>query len=206
MGIAGHLMTEGFGRGHRAEIAHELQAALERRGKDLLPGKAREIVDERIRSVARSMRLTEPSAMRYLPEGWVEQTALALVVDLEAPKLEEQMIDGSSEVSIAQVGRLIEGLAVVVAEVMWRASDGQISVAIGEPLDRLSSLARSLSEEDALIPVDRADLLTTARHLSQLADYLGAGNRHSADAEVDGQSLARKLHQDATAARSSAGR
>ncbi|MHB8449435.1 MAG: hypothetical protein ACYDAQ_03055 [Mycobacteriales bacterium] len=50
-------------------MARELHAAFARHSTDLLPGRARQMVDERRRDVAEKARISERTALTYLPDG-----------------------------------------------------------------------------------------------------------------------------------------
>ena len=80
-----------YGRGRRAELARRLHDACLQAGIELLPGKARELVDERVRDVAEQMRLTEPAALKYMPSDWPEETATSMTLQVESAKLAEAL-------------------------------------------------------------------------------------------------------------------
>ena len=97
------------------------------------------------------------------------------------------------------------GLTLVVQEAAWQSDNEQLNAGIGEPLDRLSALSRSLIGRPGNVDVDRSELVGAARQLGQLADYIGAGGHFLAQDEVDGDAFARRLAADAKAARAAAG-
>ena len=194
-----------YGRGRRAELARRLHDACLQAGIELLPGKARELVDERVRDVAEQMRLTEPAALKYMPSNWPEETATSMTLQVESAKLAEATAVGTVSIAAWQVAQLITGLALVVQEAAWQSNNEQLNAGIGEPLDRLSALSRSLSDLPGNVDLDRSELLGAARQLGQLADYIFAGGHFLAQDEVDRDGFARKLAADAKSARSAAG-
>jgi hypothetical protein len=194
-----------YGRGRRAELARRLHDACLQTGIELLPGKAREIVDERVRDVAEQMRLTEPAALKYMPSDWPEETATSMTLQVESAKLAEATAVGTVSVAASQVAQFMTGLTLVVQEAAWQSDNEQLNAGIGEPLDRLSALSRSLIGIPGNVDVDRSELVGAARQLGQLADYIGAGGHFLAQDEVDGDAFARRLAADAKAARAAAG-
>jgi hypothetical protein len=194
-----------YGRGRRAELARRLHDACLQAGIELLPGKAREIVDERVRDVAEQMRLTEPAALKYMPSDWPEETATSMTLQVESAKLAEATAVGTVSVAASQVAQFMTGLTLVVQEAAWQSDNEQLNAGIGEPLDRLSALSRSLTGLPGNVDVDRSELVGAARQLGQLADYIGAGGHFLAQDEVDRDAFARRLAADAKAARAAAG-
>jgi len=194
-----------YGRGRRAALARRLHDACLQAGIELLPGKAREIVDERVRDVAEQMRLTEPAALKYMPSDWPEETATSMALQVESAKLAEATAVGTVSVAASQVAQFMTGLTLVVQEAAWQSDNEQLNAGIGEPLDRLSALSRSLIGLPGNVDVDRSELVGAARQLGQLADYIGAGGHFLAQDEVDGDVFARRLAADAKAARAAAG-
>lgn len=194
-----------YGRGRRAELARRLHDACLQAGIELLPGKARELVDERVRDVAEQMRVTEPTALKYMPSDWPEETATSMTLEVESAKLAEATAAGTVTVPAWQVARIITGLTLVVQEAAWQSGNGQLNAGVGEPLDRLSALSRSLCDLPGDVDVDRSELVGAARHLGQLADFIAEGGPFLAQDEVDRDGFARKLAADAKAARSAAG-
>jgi hypothetical protein len=194
-----------YGRGRRAEQARRLQDACLQAGIELLPGKAREIVDERVRDVAEQMRLTEPAALKYMPSDWPEETATSMTLQVESAKLAEATAVGTVSVAASQVAQFMTGLTLVVQEAAWQSDNEQLNAGIGEPLDRLSALSRSLTGLPGNVDVVRSEVVGAARQLGQLADYIGAGGHFLAQDEVDRDAFARRLAADAKAARTAAG-
>lgn len=194
-----------YGRGRRAELARRLHDACLQAGNELLPGKARELVDERVRDVAEQMRLTEPAALRYMPSDWPEETAAAMNFQVESARLAEATAVGAVSIAAGQVAQLITGLTLVVQEAAWQSNHEQLNAAIGEPLERLSTFSRSLSDLPGSVNIDRSELMGAARQLGQLADYIGAGGHFLAQGDVDRDGFARQLAADAQSARSAAG-
>lgn len=194
-----------YGRGRRAELARRLHDACRQAGIELLPGKAREIVDARVRDVAEQMRLTEPAALKYMPSDWPEETATSMTLQVESAKLAEATAVGTVSVAVSQVAQFMTGLTLVVQEAAWQSDNEQLNAGIGEPLDRLSALSRSLIGLPGNVDVDRSELVGAARQLGQLADYIGAGGHFLAQDEVDRDAFARRLAADAKAARAAAG-
>jgi hypothetical protein len=194
-----------YGRGRRAELARRLHDACLQAGIELLPGKAREIVDERVRDVAEQMRLTEPAALKYMPSDWAEETASSMTLQVESAKLAEATAVGTVSVAASQVAQFMTGLTLVVQEAAWQSDNEQLNASIGEPLDRLSALSRSLVGLPGNVDVDRSELVGAAQQLGQLADYIGAGGHFLAQDEVDRDAFARRLAADAKAARAAAG-
>ena len=194
-----------YGRGRRAALARRLHDACLQAGIELLPGKAREIVDERVRDVAEQMRLTEPAALKYMPSDWPEETATSMTLQVESAKLAEATAVGTVSVAASQVAQFMTGLTLVVQEAAWQSDNEQLNASIGEPLDRLSALSRSLIGLPGNVDVDRSELVGAARQLGQLADYIGAGGHFLAQDEVDRDAFARRLAADAKAARAAAG-
>lgn len=164
-----------FGRGRRAEIARELHEAFAQHGVALLPGKAREIVDERVAMVANLLGVSEPTALRALPAGWAQQQAAETAVEWGAATLAETSAQGTVEVSAQTVADIALGLTVVLHQTAVRTLDGDLPVAIGEPLDALSTLLDALSDVAGDVRVDRGMLLRAARYLGDLSDALRAG-------------------------------
>jgi hypothetical protein len=194
-----------YGRGRRPELAQRLHDACLQAGIELLPGKAREIVDEWVRDVAEQMRLTEPAALKYMPSDWPEETATSMALQVESAKLAEATAVGTVSVAASQVAQFMTGLTLVVQEAAWQSDNEQLNAGIGEPLDRLSALSRSLIGLPGNVDVDRSELVGAARQLGQLADYIGAGGHFLAQDEVDRDAFARRLAADAKAARAAAG-
>jgi len=194
-----------YGRGRRAELARRLHEACLQAGIELLPGKAREIVDERVRDVAEQMGLTEAVAFKYMRSDWPEEMAASMTLQVESSKLAEVTAVGTVSVAARQVAQLMTGLTLVVQEVAWQTDNEQLSAGVGEPLDRLSALSTSLSNLSGNVDVDRSELVSAARQIGQLADHIRAGGHFSAQGKVDRDKLARKLAADAQAARSAAG-
>lgn len=194
-----------FGRGRRAEIARELHAAFDQQGIPLLPGKAREIVDDRIAAVAALMRVSEPTALRALPDGWAQQQAAEAAVEWGAATLAETTVQGAAELSAEAVAGIARGLTVVLHHSVSRTTGGDVPVATGEPLDALSSLLDALSNAGGEVLVDRGTLLMAARHLGDLSDALRAG-AELAGPDVDGrrEGVAARLADDAERARRAA--
>ena len=122
----------------------------------------------------------------------------------ESAKLAEATAVGTVSVAAWQVARLITGLTLVVQEAAWQSNNEQLNAGVGEPLDRLSALSRSLSDLPGNVDVDRSELVGAARQLGQLADYIGEGGPLLAQNEVDRDGFARKLAADAKAARTAA--
>jgi hypothetical protein len=118
--------------------------------------------------------------------------------------LAEATAVGTVSVAAWQVARLITGLTLVVQEAAWQSNNEQLNAGVGEPLDRLSALSRSLSDLPGNVDVDRSELVGAARQLGQLADYIGEGGPLLAQNEVDRDGFARKLVADAKAARTAA--
>jgi hypothetical protein len=195
-----------YGRGRHAELASRLHDAYLQAGIPLLPGKAREIVDEYVRDVAEQMGLTKATALKYMPSDWPETTAASMADQLESAKLAEVTAVGKVSVATSMVAQLITGLTFVVQEGAWQSNDGQLNAGVGEPLDRLRALIMSLSDLPGDVEVDRSELVGAARQLGQLADYIRGGRPFSAEDDVDRDAFARKLAADAQAARSVAGR
>ena len=165
----------GFGRpGRRAEIARELHEAFARHGVDLLPGRARQMVDERVAQVAALMRVSEQTAVRYLPPGWAEDMASDVAVQREGEKVAEDLATGTASISASRLAAVLAGLAVCIQDGVWRVADG-LPVAVGEPLDCLTGLALALRTMTSEVEVARADLLAAARHLGGESDALRAG-------------------------------
>lgn len=192
----------GFGRpGRRADVARELHEALERRGIDLLPGRARQMLDERVAEVAAQMRISEQTALSYLPPDWAEQIAADIAIEHEQAHIAEETAQGSVPVSVTDVGALIAGLAVCVQNAVWRAMGNALPVSVGEPLDCLTGLALALQPAIDELEVPRAELIAAARHLGSESDALGRGH---ASPDTDPEQLARvvtRLASDAALAR-----
>lgn len=164
-----------FGRpGRRADVARELHDAFARHGIALLPGRAREIVDERVAEVAAQMGFSERAALQHLPPGWPEEIAAAAAFDQQQSKMAEQDAVGTATVPAQRLGALIAGLAVCIQDGVWRVADG-LPASIGESLDCLTGLALSLQSVDAEVEVPRSELLAAARHLGSESDALRAG-------------------------------
>jgi hypothetical protein len=193
-----------YGRGRRAELARRLHDAALQAGLELLPGKARELVDRHVTQAAELMRVSEQTAIKYIPPGWPEETATSMALEAESAKLAETTASGTASIAARQVARLITGLALVVQEAVWRSSNEQLNAAVGEPLDRLSALSTSLSELLGDVDVQRSELVGAARELGELADYISAGGRFLHQGDVDQDRLAQQLAADAAAARSAA--
>lgn len=193
-----------YGRGRRAELARQLHDACLKAGLELLPGKARELVDMHITQAAAMMRVSEQTALKYIPPGWAEETATTTALEAESSKLAETTAAGTVPVAARQVARLITGLAVVVQEAVWRSSNEQLNAAVGEPLDRLSALSSSLSELLGDVDVERSELVGAARELGELADYISGGGRFLHQDDHARDKLAQQLARDAEVARSAA--
>jgi hypothetical protein len=193
-----------YGRGRRAELARRLHDASLQAGLELLPGKARELVDKHVTQAAELMRVSEQTAIKYIPPGWPEETATSMALEAESAKLAETTASGTVSIAARQVARLITGLALVVQEAVWRSSNEQLNAAVGEPLDRLSALSTSLSELLGDVDVERSELVGAARELGELADYISAGGRFLHQGDVDQDRLAQQLARDAAVARSAA--
>ena len=180
-------MTESqnsFGRpGRRADIARELQDAFARRGIDLLPGRARQILDERVAEVAARLHMSERTALNYLPPDWAEQVAADVALEREQAQIAERAATGQVAVPITNIGALIAGLAVCVQNAVWRAMGEALPVSVGEPLDCLTGLALSLQSGAGGVDVPRAELLAAARHVGNESDALRRGHS-SPDAET----------------------
>jgi hypothetical protein len=189
------------GRGRRAELSRRLHDACVKAGIELLPGKAREVVDERVHEVAQQMRVTEQTALKYMPPDWPEETATSMSLQAESSKLAESTAIGTVSLGAYQVARLITGLAIVVQEAAWQSNNEQLNAAVGEPLDRLIALSTSLSDLLGDVEVERSELVGAATQLGGLADYIGAGGRFLAQGEVDRDRFASKLGANAKAAR-----
>jgi hypothetical protein len=169
------MTSSPFGRpGRRADIARELHEAFARHGIELLPGRARQIVDERVAEVAALMRFSERTALQHLPAGWAEEIAAAAAFDQQQAKMAEQVATGSAPVPGQRLGALIAGLAVCIQDGVWRVAGG-LPASIGESLDCLTGLALSLQSVDVVVDVPRAELLAAARHLGSESDALRAG-------------------------------
>lgn len=194
-----------FGRGRRGQIARELHTAFEQQGFSLLPGKAREIVDERVAAVAGLMGVSEPTALRALPQGWAQQQADDLAVEWGAATLAEKTTQGAAELSVEAVVKIARGLTVVLHHTVARTTGGDVPVGTGEPLDALSAMLDALADAAGEIRVDRATLLTAARYLGDLSDALRAG-AELAGPDVDGRRnrVAARLARDAELARQAA--
>lgn len=174
-----------FGRpGRRADLARELHEAFARRGIELLPGRARQIVDERLAEVAALMRVSERTALSYLPTAWVEDVTAAVALEQEGAKIAERDARGSATIPARRLGAVLAGLAVCVQDGVWRMAGG-LPAGIGESLDCLTGLALSLRTMTDEVEVPRAELLAAARHLGGESDALRAGmdspDRHDAD-------------------------
>jgi hypothetical protein len=195
----------GFGRpGRRASIARELQEAFARKGIELLPGRARQMLDERIAEVAAQLRMSERTAMQYLPSDWAEQMAADVELEREQAQVAEQTATGTADVPVAKLGALMAGLAVVVQNAVWRAMGEALPVAVGEPLDCLSGLALALQSVTTEVEVPRAGLVAAARHVGTESDALSRGYASpDSDAELIARVIAR-LADDAAWARAAA--
>jgi hypothetical protein len=103
-----------YGRGRRAELARRLHDASLQASLELLPGKARELVDKHVTQAAELMRVSEQTAIKYIPPGWPEETATSMALEAESAKLAETTASGTASIAARQVARLITGLALVV--------------------------------------------------------------------------------------------
>ena len=195
----------GFGRpGRRASIARELQEAFARMGMELLPGRARQILDERIAEVAAQLHMSERTALQYLPPGWVEQTAADVALEREQAQVAEQTATGTAAVPVANLGALMAGLAVCVQNAAWRAMGEALPVSIGEPLDCLTGLALALQSLTTEVDVTRAELVAAARHVGTESDALGRGySSPDSEGDLTARVIAR-LADDAAWARAAA--
>ena len=172
-----------FGRrGRRADLARELHEAFVRHGIELLPGRARQMLDETVRDVAAQGRISERTALDYLPADWAERMAADVACQQEQSQVAERSAVGDVELTTTRVGSLVAGLAVVVQNKVWRVLDNNLPASIGEALDCLTSLALSLAPSDYEVTVPRADLLAAARLLGNESDGLRQG-RSSPDDE-----------------------
>jgi len=100
-------------------------------GLELLPGKARELVDKHVMQAAELMRVSQQAAIKYIPPGWPEETATSMALEAESAKLAETTTRGTASIAARQVARLITGLALVVQEAVWRSSNEQLNAAVG---------------------------------------------------------------------------
>ena len=172
-----------FGRpGRRAELARELHEAFVRHGIELLPGRARQMLDESVRDVAAQGRFSERTALNYLPHDWAERTAADVAFQQEQSQIAERNAVGDVELTTTRVGSLVAGLAVVVQNNVWRVVDNNLPASIGEALDCLTGLALSLAPSDCEVTAPRAELLAAARLLGNESDGLRQG-RPSTDDE-----------------------
>lgn len=194
-----------FGRpGRRADIARELQEAFARKGIELLPGRARQILDERIAGVAAQLHMSERTALQYLPPDWAEQMAADVALEREQAQVAEQTATGTAVVPVANLGAVIAGLAVCIQNAVWRAMGEALPVAVGEPLDCLSGLALALQSNTTEVEVARAGLVAAARHIGTESDALGRGySSPDSDAERTARVVGR-LADDAAWARAAA--
>lgn len=198
-------MTEDarFGRpGRRAEIARELHEAFSRLGVDLLPGRARQIVDERIHELATQTGMAERTALSYLPPEWAEQIAADVALEQEQAQIAERTATGQLTLTSSRLGALIAGLAVAVQNGVWRAMDDALPAAVGEPLDCLTGLALALQSTSMEVTVPRSELLAAARLLGGESDSLRKGRSSPDDADPDRHvSVTGRLAADADWAR-----
>lgn len=192
-----------FGRpGRKADLARELHQAFADRGIELLPGRARQMLDERVAAVAEQMRISEKAALSYLPTDWPEQTAADVAVEREQAQMAEQMATGTVTISAARLSALMAGLAVAIQNSVWRVMDGSLPAAVGEPLDCLTGLALKVESVPADLEVGRAELLAVARHLGSEADVLRAGGSSpDRDNPAQRERVVDRLVGDAEAAR-----
>lgn len=192
-----------FGKpGRRADIAQELHDAFARRGIHLLPGRARKIVDERVREVAAQAGISERAAIDYLPQEWAEEVAADVALEQEQAQMAERLAAGDVEISASRTGAMIAGLAVVVQNNVWRVMDDALPASIGEALDCLTSLAVSFGGAPFDISVARAELLAAARLLGGESDAITSGRHTPHDENVaQKQSVAARLAADAGWAR-----
>lgn len=199
-------MADEFGRpGRRAELARELHAAFARHDIDLLPGRARELVDQRLREVAAKARISERTALTYLPEGWADQIAADVALEREQSQMAERIATGELELTASRLGALIAGLAVVVQDNVWRVMDNALPASIGEPLDCLTGLAVSMETSSFEIAVRRAELLAAARLLGGESDAIRKGHPTPHDDDTDQlESVTARLASDAAWARRAA--
>lgn len=190
--------------GRRAQIAQELHDAFARRGNELLPGRARQILDERVTAVAAQLRLSERTALQYLPDDWAEQIADDVALERAQSQIAEQTATGTASAPVARIGAAIAGLAVCIQNAVWRVMEQELPVSVGEPLDCLSSLALALQQGAEEVDVARAELLAAARHLGTESDALGRGySSPDSDVEWTARVIAR-LADDAAWARAMA--
>jgi hypothetical protein len=192
-----------FGRpGRRADLARELHEAFCRHGVELLPGRARRMVDERIQQVAEQTRVSERTAVTYLPEGWAEQIAADVALEHEQSQMAERIATGEVEMSASRLGALIAGLAVVVQNNVWRAMDNALPASIGQSLDCLTGLALALQPASFEVPVTRAELLAAARLLGSESDAIASGHATPHDENAKQlESVTERLASDAAWAR-----
>jgi hypothetical protein len=193
----------GFGRpGRRADLARELHEAFVRHGIELLPGRARQMLDETVRDVAAQGRFSERTALNYLPVDWAERTAADVAFQQEQSQMAERSAIGGVELTATRVGSLVAGLAVVVQNNVWRVLENNLPASIGEALDCLTGLALSLAPSDCEVAVSRADLLAAARLLGNESDGLRQGRPSPDDEHPERRASAtERLASDAAWAR-----
>jgi hypothetical protein len=183
-------------------LAQQLHEAFVRHGVGLLPGRARQMVDERIREVAEKARISERTALTYLPEGWADELAADLALELEQSQMAERLVTGAVDAPTSRVGALIAGLAVVVQNNVWRLMDDALPASVGEPLDALTALALSLQSTAFDVTVQRAGLLTAARLLGGESDAIRNGRTTPHDSDIDQRvAVTDRLASDAAWAR-----
>ena len=100
-------------------MARELHEAFERHGIELLPGRARQMLDETVRDVAVRGRFSERTALDYLPVDWAGQTAADVAFQQEQSQIAERSAIGEVELTATRVGSLVAALAVVAQNNVW---------------------------------------------------------------------------------------
>lgn len=193
----------GFGRpGRKADIARALHEAFGQQGIDLLSGRARQMVDERVRTVAEQSGISERAALGYLPDGWAEQTAADVALEREQAQIAEQSASGDVSLVASRLGALIAGLAVVVQNGVWRAMGDALPASVGEPLDCLTGLALCLQTTSVDVSAGRSGLLAAARLLGSESDALRKGYSSPDGGDADRLiSVTDRLAADASGAR-----
>jgi hypothetical protein len=182
-----------YGRGRRAELARRLHDASLQASLELLPGKARELVDKHVTQAAELMRVSEQTAIKYIPPGWPEETAISMALEAGAPSWPRRPPVARFRSPLDRWPGSSRDSRSSCKEAVWRSSNEQLNAAVGEPLDGLSALSTSLSELLGDVDVERSELVGAARELGELADYISAGGRFLHQGDVDQDRLAQQL-------------
>jgi hypothetical protein len=184
-----------------------LLAELAASGMHLDRQHAGELITDRVRAVAELMRVTEPTARKYLDDGTVTDIARRMLFEFTGEQPGADLLEAPRTIALplALVGRIVAALAEAMqVRAANEAPDrlGDVVTTYGQTLSGLGQITAEATSRHASEPAEvmfpPALLRRAARYIGNAADLAASGGKlPDGIPETARDELATALHRDA---------